>query len=345
MQSVLLPELPSDTSQALNQLVVNLNKFNETFSENTSKLGNALKAVNESYAIQANVIQAVHDMDLMKMAQANVKVLRQLQECTDKLEGFNEYLNAVEGYTEAIYRFQTMFDNEADRLHVLEEIRDFFQRHKAEIAKTAGSADLALQSSLTQLRENASSNVAELHNRLAEQSEEFKRILNQEKEGFEELMSRVNAQFADQMQKMPAMARQLEQISSIPDHLESLVRKIEQSNAQMASQLSQAVKAASRPSVLPMGGGFSGGGSSTPAWMKWTAIVALVIIAAWCVGNAIGSIFSGNGHAEPELVDTETVTIVEPAAEVPAETEKMDAPAAPEVKVDSSATAPAQPAL
>ena len=54
MQSELLPELPSDTSEALNNLVRNLNKFNNTFAQNTSNLGNTLNAVNQSYAIQAD---------------------------------------------------------------------------------------------------------------------------------------------------------------------------------------------------------------------------------------------------------------------------------------------------
>ena len=67
MQSKLLPELPSDTSDALNKLVKNLNRFNNTFKQNTSDLGETLSKVNESYKIQADIIQAVHDMDVMKM--------------------------------------------------------------------------------------------------------------------------------------------------------------------------------------------------------------------------------------------------------------------------------------
>ena len=37
MQSSLLPELPSDTSDALNKLVKNLNRFNKDFAENTAQ--------------------------------------------------------------------------------------------------------------------------------------------------------------------------------------------------------------------------------------------------------------------------------------------------------------------
>lgn len=80
MQSMLLPELPSDTSDALNKLVKNLNQFNKTFSSNTQELGGTLSKVNESYKVQADIIQAVHDMDVMKMAKANVNVLKELQD-------------------------------------------------------------------------------------------------------------------------------------------------------------------------------------------------------------------------------------------------------------------------
>ena len=102
MQSNFYPELPSDTSEALSKLVKNLNKFNNTFANNTDNLGKALAQVNESYAIQAEVIKAVHDMDVMKMAKVNISVLRELKECTDKLEDFNLYLGEIKGYTDSI---------------------------------------------------------------------------------------------------------------------------------------------------------------------------------------------------------------------------------------------------
>ena len=108
LQSRLLPELPSDTSDALNKLVKNLNKFNNTFAGNTAELREALTGVNESYRIQADIIKTVHEMDVMKMANANVRVLQELKECTDKLETFNQYLNDIHGYTDAIHTFTTI---------------------------------------------------------------------------------------------------------------------------------------------------------------------------------------------------------------------------------------------
>ena len=279
MQSELLPELPSDTSQALNNLVKNLNKFNNTFKENTSNLGNALNAVNQSYAIQADIIKAVHDMDVMKMAKANVRVLQELKECTDKLEAFNKYLDDIEGYTSAIHRFEAQFGEQADRLHILEEIRDFFRRHKSEIAKTTADADKTLQDSLENIKESTSENVNEMQKRFVEQSEHFKKILEDEKEAFERFMTQMNAQFSAQMSNMPQLAKQLEEISSIPVRLDKLIDKVEKSNAKLASDISfalkQSMQTAKVTAQLSSDGGTVISGPSMPSWMKWTAISAL----------------------------------------------------------------------
>ncbi|MDE6028042.1 MAG: apolipoprotein A1/A4/E family protein [Muribaculaceae bacterium] len=301
MQAELLPELPSDTSQALNNLVKNLNRFNKTFADNTINLRDALGAVNESYAIQANIIQAVHDMDVMKMARANVRVLQELQECTGKLEDFNRYLMDIKGYTEEIHRFEELFGRNAGRYQVLEEIRDFFRRHKEEIGKTTADADKVLQKALSELRDSAGENVEELHNNFVRQSEQFKKILNEEKEAFEEFIGQMRSQFSAQMSQMPTIARQLEEISSIPARLDKLIEKMERSNANMVKEISKAITPT--PTYLPAspvdaGSGeikYRGGGniaSAMPAWMRFSGWGALIIIALTCIFYVINSLAS-----------------------------------------------------
>lgn len=295
MQSELLPELPSDTSEALNNLVVNLNEFNSTFAENTANLGSALEAVNQSYAIQADIIRMVHEMDVVQMSNANVRVLQELKECTDKLELFNEYLDSIEGYTDAIESFERQFHDQADRLHVLEEIRDFFRDHKGSIAKTTADADNALKTALSQLQSSTTDGVREMQRRFVEQSEHFKSMIAQEKEAFEQFMSQLNAQFSSQMSQIPQMARHFEEISAIPSHLDKLIEKVEKSNKQMAEQvasaLEKAVQTASSPSHRRTHSDGNGpaivAGPYIPSWMKWTGLIALVIIAAACVFNAV----------------------------------------------------------
>lgn len=294
MQSVLLPELPSDTSQALTNLVRNLNEFNSTFERNTANLGTALNAVNQSYAIQAGILKSVHDMDVMKMAKANVGVLKELQECTKKLENFNEYLQSIEGYTEAIHRFEAQFNQQAERMHVLEEIRDFFGRHKSEIAKTTADADRTLQESLRTIRESTAENVGQMNKQFVEFSESFKKIINDEKESFESFITQINAQFSAQMERLPQLNTQFEIIADIPVRIDCLIEKVEKSNQRLASDLALALKenlirnydaVQTNPGYENWSPVYSEDDSSVSTWMKWIGLVALIIIALACLFN------------------------------------------------------------
>ena len=295
LQAKLLPELPSDTSDALNRLVKNLNKFNSTFAENTSSLRGALREVNGSYRIQGEIIKAVHDMDVMKMAKANVRVLEELKECTDKLEQFNEYLDDIHGYTNAIHTFTTQFEQEANRLHVLEEIQQYFMRHKAEIAKDSADVDVALRNALRTLKETASQNTGELNSTLVQQAEEFKRIIADEKDSFERLNRELRTQFSAELTQIPMLQKQLAEIAGIPAKLDKLIERMERSNSTLASQVSGTMtrtakelttvssKGESSPYAVPQ---------MMPNWMKWTIVISVILIALACISNTVYNICS-----------------------------------------------------
>lgn len=331
MQSELLPMLPSDTSQALTNLVKNLNEFNNTFSQNTSNLGNALEAVNQSYAIQAEIIKAVHDMDVMKMATANVRVLQELKECTDRLEQFNEYLYAIQGYTGAIHEFETLFNREANRIYVLEEIRDFFARHKGELAHTMAEADDTLKTALKNITESTSESVGEFHTQFVEQSNAFKEIIKQERDAFQQYAKEIAAQFGSQLDKMPKLAKQLEEIADIPVRLDKLIEKIEKSNTRLADQVAAAVKQSlsSRQQVAHTAEGDTAvvaPAAGLPDWMKYTGITALVIIALACVFNVVVMFYPIDLKPKQQPAQQPMPTVVVPPAPVsqPSDTTAVD---------------------
>lgn len=294
LQAKLLPELPSDTSDALNRLVKNLNKFNNTFAENTSSLRSALREVNESYRIQGDVIKAVHDMDVMKMAKANVRVLEELKECTDKLEQFNEYLDDIHGYTDAIHTFTTQFEQEANRLHVLEEIQQYFMRHKAEIAKDSADVDIALRDALRTLKETANTNANELNSTLVQQAEEFKRIIADERESFENLNVELRTMFSAELNQIPMLQKQLAEIAGIPGKLDQLIDRMECSNSALASSVNGTmVRTAKELTTASFHDEASPYATSQvlSGWMKWTIVVSVILIALACISNTINNIW------------------------------------------------------
>ena len=274
IQSHLLPELPGDTSDALTKLVRNLNDFNTTFSENTKKLRDALKGVNESYAYQAEIIQNVHDMDVMKMARANVNVLRELQECTDKLETFNTYLDSIKGYTDSIQKFNEQFNEEAERLHVMEEIRDFFERNKAEIARSVTDEDDMLKRALDSLKETSSHAVDELKVSLTEQSDKFQTLNEQ-----------MCDEYTQRLGEMPKLQTQLEEIAQIPRHLTSMAHRIEMSNQELVEKINRTLKSFAKSSENTIGTTLANT-STIPAWMKMILTLCTIIVTICVMGMA-----------------------------------------------------------
>lgn len=319
LQAKLLPELPSDTSDALNRLVKNLNSFNKTFADNTTQLRGALRDVNDSYRIQGDIIKAVHDMDVMKMAKANVKVLEELKECTDKLEQFNQYLNDIHGYTNAIHTFTTQFERESYRLHVLEEIKEFFERHKGEIAKDTADCDIALQEALATLRDSASTNTIELNKTLTEQAEAFKQIIREERDSFVALSNDLNIKFETELGQIPMLQKRLSDISEIPAKLDILIGKMESSNAKLATSVAATMDkaaqkmmevSASKSHVDPSGNTANVGGFSK--WMRWTILFSSIIVALTCLGNTLYNIWFSEGTIEQktEVVPIDTIANV-----------------------------------
>lgn len=302
LQAKLLPELPSDTSDALNMLVKNLNKFNNTFAENTSKLGDSLKNVNESYRIQADIIQSVHDMDVMKMAKANVNVLKELKECTDKLETFNQYLNDIHGYTDAIHKFTTQFEGESDRLHVLEEIQQFFMRHKEEIAKDSADADIALREALRTMKESTNSSLNDINTILVQQAEDFKQILQDERDSFSQINKDLQEQFATQLKEIPILEQRLADVAEIPQKIDEMIARLEHANSQLYSNfifstretLIQFAKASKENGVTV---------ESKEPKTSWIVIVCALLIATACIVNTVHNIWFSNKDYQIPMVE------------------------------------------
>lgn len=312
MQSKLLPELPSDTSQALTALAKNLNKFNNTFSTNVTTLGKTLDKVNDAYKTSAKVVETVQQMDFMKMAEANVKVLTEFQNCSDQLEAFMENLDAMQD-------FIPLFQQESERLQVLESIRDYFDRHKGEVVKDTADTDKALKDALKSMKEGTASNITELNTALTKQAEDFRKFVGEEKSTFEKLVEEekssferlnqeIQKQFTDQMRQLPTVASRLSQIAEIPSKLDKLIAKMEKSNASMVKEVKEYVE------NIPVEG--NGGGNVTksfPQWMKWVIVVSLVLIALASMKNAF---FNTNKTEEPSntdmtlMLDTATVGTV-----------------------------------
>lgn len=308
VQSILLPELPNDISDSFSMFVDNLNRFNDTFRENTRGLGHTLEQINGAYSTQADIIKTIQQMNVTRMATANVKVLNALSDCTDKLEQFNVYLNSIQGYTNEIEAFRQQLSSEANMVYLLMELKDtlssiknFFKTELGEIEArkdairhSVDDVDTYVTEALKKLKSSSVTSVDDLKKAIDDQSEGLKKFLDQEKQMLQDMSQEVRNEFDRQISQIPNLAKRLEDITKVPSQLESLSGSIAESNRKLVNGITQAnqnmtneIKHALKSLDYSSSG--KGGGSAKifiPMWMKVAVIALLTIIAGASVANS-----------------------------------------------------------
>lgn len=308
VQSILLPELPNDISDSFSMFVDNLNRFNDTFRENTRGLGHTLEQINGAYSTQADIIKTIQQMNVTRMATANVKVLNALSDCTDKLEQFNVYLNSIQGYTNEIEAFRRQLSSEANMVYLLEEMKDtlasiknFFRtelgeidQRKQAIRNSVDNVDTYVNEALEKLKSSSVTSVDDLKKAIDDQSEGLKKFLDQEKQMLQDMSQEVRNEFDRQISQIPNLAKRLEDITKVPSQLESLSGSIAESNRKLVNGITQAnqnmtneIKHALKSLDYSSSG--NGGGPARialPMWMKVAVVALLTIIASATVANS-----------------------------------------------------------
>lgn len=308
VQSILLPELPNDISDSFSMFVDNLNRFNDTFRENTRGLGHTLEQINGAYSTQADIIKTIQQMNVTRMATANVKVLNALSDCTDKLEQFNVYLNSIQGYTNEIEAFRQQLSSEANMVYLLMEMKDtlasiknFFRtelgeidQRKQAIRNSVDNVDTYVNEALEKLKSSSVTSVDDLKKAIDDQSEGLKNFLDQEKLMLQDMSQEVRNEFDRQISQIPNLAKRLEDITKLPSQLQALSGSIAESNRKMVTGITQAnqnmtseIKHALKSLDYSSSG--KGGGSAKifiPMWMKVAVIALLTIIAGASVANS-----------------------------------------------------------
>lgn len=329
VQSILLPELPNDISDSFSMFVDNLNRFNDTFRENTRGLGHTLEQINGAYSTQADIIKTIQQMNVTRMATANVKVLNALSDCTDKLEQFNVYLNSIQGYTNEIEAFRQQLSSEANMVYLLMEMKDtlasiknFFKtelgeidQRKQAIGKSVDNVDEYVKRALERLKTSSSTSVDELKKAIDDHAQGLQTFLDQEKQMLQDMSQEVRNEFDRQISQIPNLAKRLEDITKVPSQLESLSGSIAESNRKLVNGITQAnqnmtneIKHALKSLDYSSSG--NGGGPARialPMWMKVAVVALLTIIASATVANSWISYASSKVRAPQEQMAGETV--------------------------------------
>ena len=189
MQGELLPQMNNSMVKTLDILQRNLTKFNESFAENSRNLNDVFLRINSTYEGQAEVLRMVQELRIDDIATANVKVLKELQKCTDKINLLQEFLNQSNLYLTSVETLNGQLSNHYERTMLIENMGKFFmdevqqiELRKAAINRSVGEIDLVMQTALEGLQKHTSEQFVALTSATAKEHHEFLKAVEEQQQ-------------------------------------------------------------------------------------------------------------------------------------------------------------------
>lgn len=333
LQTELLPTLSGNTVNALYLLQQNLTQFNSTFQTNISGLNRALGQVRETSAEQVELINLLQDIDIRRVAQANVTVLRELRDCTGELTRFNQYMHSVSDYLTAVNALNSNINEHLNRTAAIERMGAFFEREidqvrtrEQYINEVVANVDNTLRDTFNALSEGTRNGVTELRNNstaefdrvteaLTAQQQTFKEALNTQRDEFAQALRSEQESFMEYLRgQKDSLSAKSEEITQIVDRIRDFSETKNAMNSLLSASREQTGKLEELIGLLGRRnreGGVSSGPSKfeIPAFYK-IAIGAIAGLMLLSVGISTVSLLMGissRKEAKTEMVQPEVV--------------------------------------
>ena len=247
LQTELLPTLSGNTVNALYMLEQNLTKFNTTFQSNITGLSRALGQIKETSSEQVELINLLQDIDIRRVAQANVTVLRELRDCTSDLSRFNQYMHSVSDYLNAVNSLNSSLNEHLNRTAAIERMGVFFEQEINQVTareqyinEVVANVDNTLRDTFNALSDSTRTGVTELRNNSTAEFNRVSEALTTQQQEFRTALSTQRDQLAEALRSeqetfIEYLKGQKESLSQKSDEINQLVDQIrELTNANSA---------------------------------------------------------------------------------------------------------------
>lgn len=222
LQTELLPVLSGNAVNALYLLQQNLTTFNQTFQSNISGLDKALAKVVESSKEQTELISLIKDIDIKRVAQANITVLKELKECTGEIAVFNRYLHNVSEYLTAVNELNGNINEHLNRTHAIEQMGEFFEREinqvqarEQYINQVVANVDNALRKTVENLEERTKERITTLKNSSVEEFDALLKHFADQKAEFERQLQEQREEFAARSEETITLMKEIKNLAEV----------------------------------------------------------------------------------------------------------------------------------
>lgn len=234
MQGELLPQMKHNMASTLTILQKNLTKFNRDFATNSQNLNKIFENINTTYKENTKLLEAVQKLDVDSMAEANVRVLRELKACTDQINDLHTFLEQSNKYLTSVESLNGNLSDHLDRTKLIENLGEFFrdevkqiELRKEAISQAVGDIDLEVQKSIESLKTHTGKQYQSLTDATSTQHLEF--------------MKAIEAQQKALNKKLEETSVLVEELKNLKDVKESMGRVADATIAQ-SQKLDQLLK-------------------------------------------------------------------------------------------------------
>jgi hypothetical protein len=145
IQTELLPTLSTDVSSSLILMSQNLQNFNNEFSRNTINFSNVVLSVNSASENVTRTLTLLQELDVQRIAKANIDVYGKLKNCTEEIGELAQYLNDVNQYLSNVRALNEKLDVYEKRTQFIEHASKFYAKHEKWLAENYDEANRTLQ--------------------------------------------------------------------------------------------------------------------------------------------------------------------------------------------------------
>ncbi len=208
IQTELLPVLSGDAANAIFLLQQNLMSFNQTFKSNVSGLDTALSKISSASQEQISLIELIQDIDIKRVAQANVQVLKELKDCTGEIKVFNQYLHSVGNYLATVNSLNDNINEHLNRTAAIEKMGAFFEKEISQVSEreqyinqVVVNVDNILKKSFEELSEGTQKALVELKAQSVSEYAQVTATFDKQKELFQKHLDTERDQMIDIIEK------------------------------------------------------------------------------------------------------------------------------------------------
>lgn len=294
LQYSVMPSMAGDLPAAVNQLREYLGSFNHQLDHNVKKMSGVFGDATKAFEQQKDILNAIQQMDVAKMAHYNMKVLERFEESINHVDQFNKVFDTLKSAAEHIDNHQTNIRSIADASsQINENIVRFIEDVDKHIAEATNSVNGVMQ----------------------KQQEAIIRALENNDDQMSKTFQERHRKLVEAFTDYQAMAKEFKELPGIKKSLDALAKQMGEQNKALLALVSNA-KAGRNEGAKTVISSEGQGAARGPVWQKYVTWGLLALVAVAVVFVGITNVFMINKMNEPSRMLPVDTTMVAPADSV-----------------------------